>query len=79
MPFLIVRKRGKGEVTELTVSPYLAVITSAAQVMARAATEMGFSPAARPRLAQSNPGAAIPNDSPWHRLKLLQGGRKEGA
>lgn len=73
-------EKGKGEsagteITEITVSPYLGVISAAGQIMARTASEMGFSPTSRPRLAQSNPGAAVPNDSPWHRLKVLQGGR----
>jgi len=87
MPFMMARKRkgmddpdGKPTtITELTISPYLAVITAAAGTMARASSDLGFSPAARPRLAQNNPGAAVPNDSPWHRLKVLQGGRKDPA
>jgi len=64
------------EMPELSVSPYLSIINQAAQVMIRAASEMGFAPAARPRLAETNPGAAVPNDSPWHKLRVLQGGRE---
>jgi phage terminase small subunit len=42
--------------------------------MLRAASELGFSPAARPRLA---PGQAAhrPEDEPWVHLRLLQGGK----
>jgi phage terminase small subunit len=88
MPFMMIRrkpapkakKEGEAappaEAPELSVSPYLGVINQAAQVMVRAASEMGFAPAARPRLAETNPGAAMPNDSPWHKLRVLQGGRE---
>ena len=56
-------------------SPYIGIITKAALIMLKAASELGFSPAARPRLAGAGfvpPPAA---DDPWARLKLLQGGK----
>lgn len=40
-------------------SPYLAVINRQALIMLKAASELGFSPAARPRLAR---GESAPND-----------------
>ena len=41
--------------------------------MLRAAAELGFAPAARPRLAPGQPHRA--EDEPWVHLKLLQGGK----
>jgi phage terminase small subunit len=75
-PFLVQQRRrgGAQQGGELVVSPYLAIITVAAQTMLRAAAELGFSPASRPRLATNTLGVAVPNDSPWKRLKVLQGG-----
>ncbi|TDH59008.1 hypothetical protein E2C06_29635 [Dankookia rubra] len=64
----------KGRDGQPIASPYLRIICQAAETMLRAAAELGFSPAARPRLA---PGQAAqrPEDEPWMRLRVLQGGR----
>jgi P27 family predicted phage terminase small subunit len=67
----------KGKSGVAMASPYLRIMNQAADVMIRTASEMGFTPASRPRLA---PGAGarpnLPaNDSPWTRLKVLQGGK----
>jgi P27 family predicted phage terminase small subunit len=57
-------------------SPYLRVIHRAADVMLRCASELGFTPIARTRLAGSSATGTVPGaDSPWARLRLLQGGR----
>jgi phage terminase small subunit len=91
LPFLMANQKKKkerdpesGEEREvndgppvLTPSPYLSIITAAGSTMARTASELGFSPTARPRLSTSNPGITTPNDSPWQRLRVLQGGKKE--
>ncbi len=59
-------------------SPYLGIMNRAAAIMIKAASELGFSPAARPRLAAS--AAQEPSDehSPWARLKVIHGGKAEG-
>jgi P27 family predicted phage terminase small subunit len=57
-------------------SPYLRVIQRAADVVLRCASELGFTPIARTRLAGPSGPASVPDtDSPWARLRLLQGGR----
>ena len=57
-------------------SPYLRVIQRAADLMLRCASELGFTPIARTRLAGPSAPASIPDpNSPWARLRLLQGGR----
>jgi phage terminase small subunit len=45
--------------------------------MIKAASELGFSPAARPRLAA---GAQEPAEehSPWSQLKVIHGGKSAG-
>ena len=55
-------------------SPYLRIIRQSAETMLRAASELGFSPAARPRLAQGQ-AAKDPEDDPWTQLRLVQGGK----
>ncbi len=71
MPFLIMhKKRG-----ELTLSPYLSVINAAGATMLRAAAELGFSPAARPRLVGAKTGDGATNESPFQQLRLMQGGK----
>jgi phage terminase small subunit len=49
-------------------------MTTAAAVMLKAGSELGFSHAARPRLAT---GAQDPADdhSPWTQLKVIHGGK----
>jgi phage terminase small subunit len=85
-PFLIARRHAskkkpkpgedpEPDRVELVVSPYLSVINNAATLMLRAASELGFTPASRPRLAESNPGVASPNDSPFKKLRIMQGGK----
>lgn len=64
----------KGRDGQPIASPYLRIIRQASETMLRAAVELGFSPAARPRLAPGQPPAR-PEDEPWMRLRVLQGGR----
>ncbi len=69
LPLLLKTKEGT-----VVVSPYVRVITNAAAVMLKAGSELGFSPAARPRLA-IGAQASADNDSVWTRLKLIHGGK----
>jgi P27 family predicted phage terminase small subunit len=69
LPFLV---KGKDGVP--AVSAYVHVITKAALIMMKAATELGFSPAARPRLAQKV-GELAGKTSAWDRLKVINGGK----
>ena len=55
------------------VSPYLGVINRAGLRMLRAASELGFSPAARPRLTGDMPTAT--DNSPWAALTVIDGGK----
>jgi P27 family predicted phage terminase small subunit len=60
-------------------SPYLGIMNRAAAIMIKAASELGFSPAARPRLAASAAqGDPADEHSPWARLKVIHGGKAEG-
>jgi P27 family predicted phage terminase small subunit len=60
-------------------SPYLGIMNRAAAIMIKAASELGFSPAARPRLAASAAqGDPADEHSPWSRLKVIHGGKAEG-
>ena len=60
-------------------SPYLGIMNRAAAIMIKAASELGFSPAARPRLAASAAqGGPSDEHSPWARLKVIHGGKAEG-
>jgi P27 family predicted phage terminase small subunit len=62
------------------VSPYVTISHRAAATMLKAGSELGFSPAARPRLAA---GALAPDAladegaQGWGQLKVLQGGKAE--
>ena len=73
LPLLIKSRDGTA-----AASPYIRVATRAADLMLRAAAELGFTPASRPRLAGAGatPTAPDPN-SPWARLRILQGGRAD--
>lgn len=51
---LIIRSTSKGEPIQ---NPYLAILNKQAQILIKAASELGFSPAGRPRLAKAQPGA----------------------
>lgn len=54
------------------VSPYLNILTKAALLMIKAASELGFSPASRPRISVPDEPA---KDSPWSVLQVIDGGR----
>ena len=62
----------KGKDGQPAASPYLGIMTKAALVLMKAASELGFSPAARPRLTG---GEAPQEDSPWAMLQVIDGGR----
>ncbi len=59
------------------VSPYLSIINRTAATMMKACSELGFSPAARPRLVAAGlaPMDQAGEDAAWGRLKVLQGGK----
>ena len=59
-------------------SPYLSIMNRAAAIMIKAASELGFSPAARPRLAASAAQEPADEHSPWARLKVIHGGKTAG-
>jgi P27 family predicted phage terminase small subunit len=59
-------------------SPYLGIMNRAAAIMIKAASELGFSPAARPRLGASAAQDPADEHSPWARLKVIHGGKAEG-
>jgi phage terminase small subunit len=50
----------------------------AAAIMIKAASELGFSPAARPPLAVSAAQEPADEHSPWARLKVIHGGKEAG-
>lgn len=57
-------------------SPYLRIMNQAADVMLRTASELGFTPASRPRLAaKTAQGVPAEPNSPWAKLRVLQGGK----
>lgn len=55
------------------VSPYVAILVKAALVMMKAASELGFTPSSRPRLAADPPGDNQRGD--WAKLKVIRGGK----
>ena len=59
-------------------SPYLGIMNRAAVIMIKAASELGFSPAARPRLGASAPQEPSDEHSHWTRLKVIHGGNAAG-
>jgi len=59
-------------------SPYLGVMNRAAIRLMRAASELGFTPACRPRIADGAT-ASEGDDSPWSRFSVIRGGRAEQA
>jgi P27 family predicted phage terminase small subunit len=67
----------KGKEGQPVPSPYLRIINHAALLMLRAASELGFSPAARPRLAAGGDagGAGEDGASAWGELEVIRGGR----
>ena len=70
----------KGRNGQPSPSPYLRLIRQAGDTMLRAAGELGFSPAARPRLGSAGLGQedATESDTPWTRLKLIHGSKDAG-
>jgi phage terminase small subunit len=58
----------------LAPSPYNDILDKKAKTMFRAATELGFSPAARPRIHVSGEPVADA-DNPWAALRLIPGGK----
>jgi P27 family predicted phage terminase small subunit len=56
-------------------SPYLGIINRAALVMIKAASELGFSPAARPRLGGAGGAPEGDGESPWAEFQVISGGR----
>lgn len=67
-PLLAKSRRGP-----LAASPYLGIIHRAGLLMVKAASELGFTPACRPRVpaAPSPP----PDGSPWDRFSVVAGGK----
>lgn len=61
--------------TGLIASPYNDILDKTAKKMFRAAQELGFSPAARPRLHAAEPEPKDDADNPWAALRLIPGGR----
>ncbi len=70
MPLLTKSKDGAA-----IASPYLGIMNRAAALMIKAASELGFSPAARPRLAAQAAQEPCDEHSPWARLKVIHGGK----
>lgn len=69
LPLLTKDKNGMA-----VVSPYIEIINRAGLRMLRAASELGFSPAARPRLVANTPPPV--DTSPWAQLTVIDGGRR---
>ena len=59
----------------LESSPYHRILETTAKTMLRCATELGFSPTARPRLQIAQPPRSPDPDDPWEVLRLLPGGQ----
>jgi P27 family predicted phage terminase small subunit len=59
----------------LMPSPYNDILDKTAKKMFRAAAELGFSPAARPRIHVAPEPAPTDADNPWAALRLIPGGR----
>jgi phage terminase small subunit len=55
------------------VSPYQHIKKNAAMLMLKAASELGFTPASRPRIA-SEDDRDIDETSPWAKFRVLNGG-----
>jgi P27 family predicted phage terminase small subunit len=81
LPMLTRRDHGPLRKAEMVESPYIRIMTRAAETLIRCANELGFSPASRPRLAippGADDGPAKKSD-PWAQLKVLQGGKGSSA
>lgn len=69
-PLKLLTKSKDGEAIE---SPYSKILNKVSLVLIRAASEIGFTPASRPRLKITAGDNAI--DDPWARLKVIHGGK----
>jgi P27 family predicted phage terminase small subunit len=58
----------------LAPSPYNDILDKTAKTMFRAAAELGFSPAARPRIHVAPEPGEVDADNPWATLRLIPGG-----
>jgi phage terminase small subunit len=61
----------------LMPSPYNDILDRTAKLMFRVAQELGFSPAARPRIHVVPDGTRHDADNPWAALRLIPGGRTD--
>ena len=63
----------------LMPSPYNDILDKTAKTLFRAAQELGFSPAARPRLKADVPDDDKPDepDDPWAMLRVIDGGKSD--
>jgi P27 family predicted phage terminase small subunit len=61
----------------LAPSPYNDILDKCAKTMFRAASELGFSPAARPRIHLDPEATKGDDDNPWAALRLIPGGRSD--
>ena len=71
-PMQMLMKGGRGVIM---VSPYIAIMHKAAATMIRAGEQLGFTPAARPRLVDPAKPPGEDPASPWSMLRVLQGGK----
>jgi P27 family predicted phage terminase small subunit len=67
-PLLVKQKDGP-----LVVSPYIGILHKTALIMMKAASELGFSPASRPRLRWRK--SRRDEDDPWAGLQVITGGK----
>lgn len=68
-PLLVKQKDGP-----LVVSPYIGILHKTALIMMKAGSELGFSPASRPRLIASE-DSQQDEDDPWSGLQVIVGGK----
>ena len=59
-------------------SPYLSIIARTGATMLKAGSEIGFSPAARPRIAVAMKVDSVTPTSPWSEFEVIEGGKKTG-
>jgi P27 family predicted phage terminase small subunit len=62
----------------LVPSPYNDILDKTAKTMIRVAQDLGFSPAARPRLKTTPEPEAEDEGDPWTELRLIPGGLHDG-
>lgn len=61
----------------LVSSPYNDILDKTAKTMIRVAQDLGFSPAARPRLQIPPQPEAEDDNNPWSALRLVRGGLRD--